>query len=182
MILTSIVNLPVSNSVRNGSDIGSMLSRSSSRRIKTCCSNSATARGTSSLRANTNFRAVDVEIVFPSIFLFTISINSLTAQIVFLCRRNEKQKMKLVLSEIVFNVLFHLRITIENEGRNYQRLIFSIQVCQWICAFDEENALSGTVLTIFFYQQEQFDHTSNAHKNKTPITPNFLLLLSVIFK
>lgn len=100
MILTRIVNLPVSNSVRNGSDIGSMLSRSSSRRINTCCSNNATARGTSNLRANTNFSAVDVEIVLPSSFLFTISINSLTAW-----RSNEKRAEKTekyVLSVMVF--------------------------------------------------------------------------------
>lgn len=77
--LTSIVNLPVSNSVRNGSFIGSMLSRSSSFRINSCCSNSATARCTSNLRAKRNFSAVDGDIVFRSIFLFSNSINSLTA-------------------------------------------------------------------------------------------------------
>lgn len=77
--LTSIVNLPVCNSVSNGSDFGSMLSSCSSFRSMTYCSNNATARGTSSFRANKNFNAVDGDIVFRSIFLFTISINSLTA-------------------------------------------------------------------------------------------------------
>lgn len=85
--LTSIVNLPVSNSVRNGSDIGLMLSRSSTLRINSCCSNNSTARCTSSFRANTNFRAVDGEIVFRSILLFITSMNSLTA-----CRGKNEQK------------------------------------------------------------------------------------------
>lgn len=93
MILTSIVNLPVSSSARNGSVFGSILSKSSSRRINSCCSNSATARCTSSFRASTNFSAVDGEIVLRSIFLFTISINSLTAcQRITPRRKRERKK------------------------------------------------------------------------------------------
>lgn len=99
-ILTSIVNLPVCNSVSNGSDFGSMLSSCSSFRSITYCSNNATARGTSSFRANKNFNAVDGDIVFRSIFLFTISINSLTAY-----RNGENE-----ISSII-NIQNHLEIT-----------------------------------------------------------------------
>lgn len=78
-LLTSIVNLPVSNSVRNGSDIGLILSKSSSYRISSCCSKSATARVTSNLRASRNFNAVDGDTVLRSAFLFIVSIKTLTA-------------------------------------------------------------------------------------------------------
>lgn len=52
------MNFPVSNSVLNGSDIGSRLYKHSRCRINSCCSYRATARWTSNLRANKNLTAV----------------------------------------------------------------------------------------------------------------------------
>lgn len=77
--LTNIVNLPVSSSERSGSIIGSSVYSPSCCRINSCCSNSATARCTSNLRANRNFNAVAGDIFLRSQLRLMISVNSLTA-------------------------------------------------------------------------------------------------------
>lgn len=166
--LTSIVNLPVSNSVRNGSDIGLMLSRSSTLRINSCCSNNSTARCTSSFRANTNFRAVDGEIVFRSILLFITSMNSLTA-----CRGKKRTKMEQINT---------LKKWLRRKTRRFDttiagRLMSFILNCVYISAF---SALKSYKSLSKCEQRSISNHTSNAHRNRTPMRQILRLFLSLI--
>lgn len=128
MTLTNIVNFPVSSSVRSGSIIGSNVYRPSCWRISSCCSNSATARCTSNLRANRNFNAVAGDMFFRWHLRLIISVNSLTA-----CRKNRETEKKKLINKLKKS----MNESEEEREREQRKLAAKMKNWQNIKSFNE---------------------------------------------